>query len=67
MNVVYLVYYYDENTNSFVYYPSEGSYNSGLFSGQLSNTTSGISYLNNYTGALIAERVDLNYPSGLCV
>ena len=64
---LYLVYYYDENINSFVYYPSEGAYNSGLYSGQLSNATSGISYLNNYTGALIAERVDLNYPSGSIV
>ena len=64
---LYLVYYYDENTNSFVYYPSEGSYSSGLYSGQLVTSTSGINYLNNYTGALVAERVDLNYPSGSIV
>lgn len=62
----YLVYYYDSNADSFIYFPS-GSYSSGIYGSQFSGSTSGIGYFRNYTGILVAERFDFTSPSGSAV
>lgn len=68
---LFLNYYFDTGSGSFRFYPSggilSGMYDSGYYSGFSTGNESGLSYLKNYTGILVAEKINLNYPTGSIV
>ena len=68
---LFLNYYFDTGSGSFQFYPSggilSGIYDSGYYGGFSTGDVSGLDYFRNYTGILIAEKINLNYPTGSIV
>lgn len=74
-NKIYLNYYYDTGSGSFIFslpnISSENcSYDSGYFNGYVAGTGvsgTGVSFFTDYTGVLVAQRLDFTFPSGSIV
>jgi hypothetical protein len=64
-NKLYLNYYYDNDQDSFQFLPESGKYASYYQqAGTGYEYITGIEYHDDYTGVLVAERIDYTYPTG---